>query len=170
MLSHPARERICIVGIGNVLRGDDAFGPELVSRLSGSSLREGVVLIDASTTPENQLGPIARSRPDVVLLADAVHLGAAAGSMELLVTEEIVRSGLSTHDQSPRLFLERLASELGESVVILMLGAQPMSTRIGDSMTPELDAAVKRAAHELERVLSAEPDPPGATTGDHRAG
>jgi hydrogenase 3 maturation protease len=88
--------RWLLVGVGNDLRGDDAFGPLLARRL----LDEGIPAIDAGSAPENVTGPILRAAPDLLILADAACMGAEAGTLRLLEAGALAEGGTSTHDPS----------------------------------------------------------------------
>ena len=57
--------KLCIVGIGNRMKGDDAAGPMLIDLLDG---RTKATCIDAGVAPENYLEKIVAAKPDVVLL------------------------------------------------------------------------------------------------------
>jgi len=131
------RGGVVFLGIGNVLAGDDGFGPLLAAELSAL----GFTAIDAGTVPENQIGAVARRRPRTVVLLDAAHLEREPGDIELLDAAAVLDgTGLTTHNLSPAMVMERLAAETGAE--ILMLAAQPASTRFGDDLTPLLAAAL----------------------------
>jgi len=133
-----------LLGTGNILRGDDAFGPELINRLSDLPIR----CIDAGTTPENQIGVVARCKPDNILIADAVHMEMIPGSCRILQSEEILLyTGLTTHDLSPAHFMSMLAERTG--AVIRMLAVQPLHLRFGEPISP----GVVKALDELERLF-----------------
>jgi hydrogenase 3 maturation protease len=68
---------VVFVGMGNILLGDDGFGPELGAGLSAL----GFTVIDAGTVPENHIGAVARKQPRTVILLDAVHLGREPASI-----------------------------------------------------------------------------------------
>lgn len=140
-----------MLGIGNPLRGDDAFGPALIERLLQLDLPD-TVLLDAGTTPENYTGPIARESPDFVLIADIAHLEREPGSISMLKGEEILRSGLTTHDQSPRMFLEQLSLRLGDRAAVWMLGVQPASVEFGADMSPEVAGALEDVVALFEQI------------------
>jgi len=125
-----------ILGIGNPLRGDDGFGPALVARLQGNPF---VRCFDVGTAPENYLGKIVKENPDTVLLVDAVHLEQSAGTIAILAKDEIVKSGFTTHDLSPTLFIEYL--EQNTQAKIFLLGVQPRTIAFGEEFsTPVLQA------------------------------
>ena len=107
-LSHIFKGTTVVVGVGNILRGDDAFGPVMIERLSGQ-IRS--ICVDAGTAPENYLGKIAKEKPDAILILDAAHLDLSPGEYDVLRKEDIVRSGFTTHDLSPVMFIEYLEKE-----------------------------------------------------------
>ncbi|MBD3277109.1 MAG: hydrogenase maturation protease, partial [Candidatus Aegiribacteria sp.] len=76
-LNDKLRGRVVFVGIGNLLKGDDALGPKLVEELASKGLKT----VDAGTTPENYIGKVASMEPDTVVLIDAVHLDSKPGSV-----------------------------------------------------------------------------------------
>lgn len=134
-----------IVGIGNTLRGDDGFGPALVEKLNG---RTPAVCIDAGTAPENHTGKIARENPDTVIIADAVHLGMEPGKYDILRKDDITKSGFTTHDISPNMFIEYLEKETKAD--IYMLAVQPESVTFGGKMSD----SVKNAVNKISKMIT----------------
>lgn len=125
--------KVVYMAIGNILRGDDGIGPELVARLS----EKGLCTVDAGTVPENYIRPVARHDPDTVVIVDAVHLDMEPGSVELLDRSEIIgNTGFTTHTLSPVLVMERLEEETGARVV--MLAIQPATLEFGAPLSPEV--------------------------------
>ncbi len=140
------RGKTVIVGIGNILKGDDGLGPALVESLKGKT---SAVLIDAGTAPESYTGRIIREKPDTVLFVDAVHLDRPPGAFDILRREEILKSGLTTHDLSPRMLIEYLTAQT--QAEIYLLGVQPHKGNIGlgDGMSREVTDALK----QLEQLI-----------------
>ena len=123
--------KIVYLGIGNILRGDDGIGPELIAKLS----EKGLCTVDAGTVPENCIGPVARLDPDTIVIVDAVHLDREPGAVEILDRSEIMGStGFTTHSLSPVLVMERLEEETGARVV--MLAIQPGTIEFGAPLSP----------------------------------
>ncbi len=89
-----------VIGCGNLLRGDDAAGPELVRRLARRELPAGVECLDAGTGGIDVAFAI-RGMP-VVILIDACRTGSEPGSLFELLAEELVNlpppEGLGLHD------------------------------------------------------------------------
>ena len=107
--------KVVIVGIGHPLRGDDALGPCLVKRLEGHL---DALCIDAGSAPENYLGKIIKASPDVVLFIDAVDFNKEPGYYKILEQEEILKTGLTTHDLSPRMLIEYLTGDPGADIFV----------------------------------------------------
>ena len=147
LLKSVLKGKIVIVGVGNTLRGDDGFGPALAERLRGEV---NALCIDAGTTPENYLGKIAAEKPDTVLIVDAVHLGLPPGRYEILRKHDILSAGFTTHDISPRLFVEYL--ERKTEAQIYMLAVQPARLDFGAEISPN----VKTTLDSLSAFLIAE--------------
>ena len=133
--------KVVIVGIGNTLRGDDGFGPALIKRLEG---KVKACCIDAGSAPENFTGKIVKEKPDTILMVDALHLGLAPGAWEILKKDEIAKSGLSTHDISPNMFIEYLESRTCAD--IYMLGVQPKDISFGREMSAEIKNTLEEIA------------------------
>lgn len=145
--------KVVIVGIGNLLRSDDAFGPLLTFRLKQSLAKlpaKRLVCLDAGTTPENYAGKIVKEKPDTVLLVDAVHLAKAAGEYEVLKQDDILKTGFTTHDLSPKMFIDYLKEDTKAD--IYMLGVQPESLAFGEEMTGQL----KKTLNEIAEIINIE--------------
>jgi hydrogenase maturation protease len=133
-----------IVGIGNILHGDDGLGPYLVDRLKK---RIVVPCINAECSLDRYIGKIAREDPDTVVLVDAVHLNEKPGSVEILEPEELVDTRTSTHDLTPSSTVEILKQVItGE---VYLLGIQPACVRLG----AKISRRVKKAIRRLERRI-----------------
>ena len=144
ILQQSLKGKVVIVGIGHSLRGDDALGPCLIKRLEGHI---DALCIDAGSAPENYLGKIIKASPEVVLFIDAVDFNKEPGYYKVLEQEEILKTGLTTHDLSPRTLIEYLTGETRAR--IYLLGIQPKDLGIGQG----LSAPVQKALSELEHLF-----------------
>lgn len=80
-MSNPA-PHILVLGIGNVLMGDEGVGVHVVRQLDGTDLPEGVVCLDGGTGSFLLLEPMQRARG--VILIDATIDGNPAGTVTRL--------------------------------------------------------------------------------------
>src|SRR5512135_3260488 len=71
--------RLALVGIGNLLRGDDAAGILIARALARRPAlqKPNLLVLDSGGLPENFSGVLRRFQPDAILFIDAAELGAA---------------------------------------------------------------------------------------------
>ena len=143
-----AGKRVVLVGIGRRDSGDDGVGPLVVELLRA---RTSLSLLDAQTTPENFIGPIARATPDVVLLVDAAAFSAPPGEVRLFQGPDLDETDFTTHAMSPRLFLDFLAQRTGART--LLLAVQPARTGPAVPMSPPVHDAARSIADFLARLF-----------------
>jgi hydrogenase 3 maturation protease len=128
-----------LVGVGNPLRGDDGFGPELVGRLG-----EAVPFktIDAGEEPEDCLEQVLALKPSRVLIADAVAFGGKPGEAVLLEPESLGKKiTVSTH-QLPLMMFIRLIRERLAGAEVKVLGLQPKSIELGKGLSSQVDQSM----------------------------
>ena len=142
--------KVVLVGIGNPLRGDDAFGPQLIEHLAG---KVRAVCIDAGSAPESYTGKIVKEKPDTIILVDAVHLDKSPGEYALLRKAEILKSGFTTHDMSPSLFIDYLDNQTRAD--IYLLGVQPQTLLMGSEISEPVKQTLEKLALTLEEALHA---------------
>ena len=124
---------VTIIGIGNIMRGDDGFGPKLIESLKKKETKAN--LFDCGTVPENYIFPILNTSCDTVILVDAADLKTEPGSMKVLSLSELSGAGLSTHNSSIRLFTDLLMTGK-DDLNIFAVTMQPESIAFGESLSP----------------------------------
>ena len=147
--------RIAILGIGNTLRSDDAAGPLVARGLVKSRLARDFdcfLVIDAGQAPENTSGELRHFIPQVIILIDAAEMNELAGTIRWLEMEEIDGMSASTHTMPLSMLSKYLILELGCEVKIL--GIQPRSTEVGESVSQEVLKAVDEIVTGLPISLS----------------
>jgi len=124
-----------VLGIGNILRGDDAFGSLLAQRIKD---KVSLKVWDGASSPENFLGKIVDEKPATVLLVDAIDFSEKPGAVRLF-TKETLKTGnfFLTHNPSPRLIFDFLrASTMAKTYI---LAVQPKSIGLGNEMSTEVE-------------------------------
>ena len=148
--------RVCLMGLGNVLYGDDGFGVRLAEELKAKDLRSHVMdIIVAGTTPDRFVGRVADESFDHLIFLDAVEFGGAPGSVVLLNSDEMATRypQISTHKISLGL-LAKWAEANGRTKA-WVLGVQPESLTPGGELTPAVRATLELLL-ELVRDVSLE--------------
>jgi hydrogenase 3 maturation protease len=135
-----------ILGIGNILKGDDGAGPLVCERLKAAKVSAG--LIDAGTVPENYIQRIIKKAPRALIVIDAVDFGAEAGTIKIFKPDELNSLVISTHTLSPRLFIDLVRRSI--QVDVYFIGIQPVQTQLGQPVS----GAVNKAIEKLSAVLA----------------
>ncbi len=150
--------RVAIIGIGNVLTGDDAIGPHVVRLVEARyELPEGVQVIDAGT-PGYDLTAFMVGL-DALLLVDAVKGRGAPGEIEVYDRAELVTKrpvlAMSPHEPGVREALMN-ADFMGVTPgIVRLVGVVPARTDTGIGLSPEVRAAVPAAVAAVTAELAA---------------
>lgn len=124
-----------ILGIGNPLRGDDAFGSLFAEKIIGKT---SLTVLNGGSSPENVLGKIIQENPDTILFVDAVDFEGKSGEIKIFNSKEIKTSNLfCTHNLSPRLAFDFLKENI--QAQIYLLAVQPKSINLGDKVSAEIE-------------------------------
>ncbi len=145
-----------VIGIGNHLMGDDAFGLRVVEGLKERYPDAGVEFIEGGTLGLDLLRHFERANH--LILVDAVDIGAEAGRVFLFDQEELQKyfhdRHLSVHDvKLPELL--RVAKGMGvQPPRVSIVACQIKQIEAGSELSPEVEKALAEAEglvlHELE--------------------
>jgi len=142
--------RTLIVGIGNILKGDDGAGPLVCGQLErGKVCAE---LIDAGTVPENYIQPIIKKAPRNLLVVDAIDFGAPPGTIRIFKPEQLNSHTISTHTLSPRLFVDMVCQNI--KLDVYFVGIQPAQIQLGQSISPQVSQAIQQLSQALAEVFT----------------
>jgi hydrogenase maturation protease len=150
-------KRILVAGIGNIFLGDDGFGVEVVKRLAGRELPEGVEVVDFGIRGLD-LAYALQKDYELVVFVDATPRGGEPGTV-YLIEPEIVEDGkvsLDTHGMDP-IKVIKLSRALGAKPIrTLMVGCEPQVVVSGedyDDMLMELSESVRAAVEEAVKLV-----------------
>ena len=144
--------RILVAGVGNVLRGDDGFGPAVVARLGR--------LPAGAETVETGIGGVALLQEllagcDGLVLIDAVDRGAAAGTVfELLPEVPDAVHVADVHLANPDRVLSMAKTMGALPARVRIVGCQPGDVdELGGPLSASVAAAVDGAAMTVRRIV-----------------
>jgi hydrogenase maturation protease len=152
--------RVLVAGIGNVFRGDDAFGVEVVRRLLARPRPDGIRVADFGTRGHDLAYAILAGY-DVLILVDATARGGAPGALcalELDPTEVMRSAPAGGHGiDLPAAF--RLVRELGGAFPrVRLVGCEPVELGSDDlgqmGLSAPVQSAVVRAAELVEELIA----------------
>ncbi len=138
-----------VIGYGNPLRGDDGVGPEVARRLETVA---GLRVMTAYQLLPEHATEIAEASA-VVLVDAALDLPAGEVRSRRLQPSAGARGLADLHDLSPEGLLV-LARELtGAEVPAFIVTVGVADVGLGDGLSPEVEAAVGRAADAVLELL-----------------
>jgi len=141
------RKRVLILGVGNMLFGDDGFGPAAAEyALKNCKIPDDVYVMDVGTGAGDVLFTVGLSqeKPEKIIVLDAVDVKRKPGEIFELSIDELPANKVT--DFSLHLFpatnlLKELRDQMGVDVVILACQAE----RIPDAVRPGLSDSVMQA-------------------------
>ncbi len=145
-------DRISILGMGNVLMGDDGAGPYAIALLAARfSFPDCVTVLDIGT-PGLDLAPYLAAA-DVVLLVDTIHSDAPPGSIRTYNKTDLLTSKvqprLSPHDSAVSECLTTLAMAGCAPREVLLVGIVPERTTLGPGLSPAVQDAIPDATARI---------------------
>ena len=141
---------VVLMGVGNELRGDDAFGVVFSERIEHEVPVKVFVCHDL---PEDYAVKAADLKPDIVIVLDAADFGSEPGDVRLIRAEDIPPTPGVTHRPSLEMMARFL--ELDAGAATWVLGVQPRMDRValGTEMSDEVAVAIEQLADLLPDVL-----------------
>ena len=147
MIQKVERSPVLVMGVGNMLRGDDGFGVAVLEEVGSRDVPGNVDFLDAGTSIIDLMEELNGRRKVVVI--DAVRGGQSPGTLYRFSPEDVAAEAVpadSLHQVGllETLRLAELVDCRPEQVVII--GAQPEDTSLKIGLTEAVAAAVLRAA------------------------
>jgi hydrogenase maturation protease len=148
--------RIVVLGVGNLLCGDEGVGVRVLRELAARYHVPGnVTLVDAGTAGLRVL--FLMDGADRVVVVDAVDVGAPAGTVVRLQPEEVHPPAdpvISNHEAGPLEALAVLGAVTGRAVPAVIVGVQPgdvspWNDRLSGPVSASLPLAVEAVVEEL---------------------
>lgn len=149
-----------IFGCGNILFGDDGFGPAVVNHLRDNYiLPENVLAMDMGTSIRNTLFDLSLSekKPQKIIIVDAVEQqGRRPGDVFEIPVESISEkktADFSLHQFPTVNILQELKDRTSIDVVVLVAQAEVVPNAINPGLSETMQAAVIEACERLMRYI-----------------
>jgi hydrogenase maturation protease len=151
---------ILVAGIGNVFKGDDAFGVEVVARLAGRHLPDGVKVVDFGIRGIDLTYALMDGYGAAVMV-DTMQHGEKPGTVSVIEpepgpTDDPADLTFSPHDLDPAKVL-RLARMLGGACPrLLVIACEPLTFGDEDGamgLSEPVAAAVEPAVAAIEALV-----------------
>ncbi len=147
-------ERVIVLGLGNILYGDEGFGVRLAQRLyAGWNFPPGVRVVDGGTQGQTLLTFVEEA--DRLLVLDAVDFGLAPGELVLRegVPAHITARKLGPHQNSFSEVMGYAALRGTQPQCCALLGVQPAAMTLGAPFSPQVARCFEAAAHAALDLL-----------------
>jgi hydrogenase maturation protease len=152
------RAPILVLGLGNLLLGDDGLGLELLAEMSKNAVLWGnqVAFVDGGTQGMMLLEEVS-GRPAVLIL-DAVDRGAAPGTVHALrnsgVTECRVSRSTTAHEGNAGELLAAAALLGASPLEVAVVGVQPARIATGIGLSETVQESLRPALLQAQSILS----------------
>ncbi len=151
---------ILVLGCGNILFGDDGFGPEVVGYFLEkyeTPARTGI--INAGLSVREILFNIALSerRPGTIIIVDAVDAGRAAGEVFELDVSDIPAKKIdnfSMHQMPTSNLLRELKENCGVEVKLICAQVRTIPEEVSPGLSEELKAAIPPVCDKILQALA----------------
>lgn len=154
---NPAIEEVAVIGVGNLLMGDDGIGIHVVEELNRRVYPPNIEILDAMMDPFLVLEYL--DKKDLGIIVDAYHGGKAPGTVHIvsLNTNELDKYtedfNLSLHDFK---FLDALraaeqAYQLPKKIVLI--GVEPDQLKPTMELSPLIRKAVPEIIKKIEGII-----------------
>jgi hydrogenase maturation protease len=152
-------KKTLIAGFGNLLRGDDGFGVEVVNRLGASTLPAHIQVMDVGIGGMHFVLRLMEGF-EVVIVVDAVEHGKPPGTLHVFTPTE-ADLGLDSEEWIDPHFAEparslKFAKALGLLPgQVTVVGCEPESCDLGQCLSLSTSAAVDRAVQTIRDMVGA---------------
>jgi hydrogenase maturation protease len=148
-----ARNRVLILGIGNLILKDEGIGVHVVRALEEHQLPPEVELIDGGTATMDLLSTFYES--ECIIVIDALKANGEPGTIYRCLPEDLVETSgrpLSLH-QVGLLDVLGMARQLGGNAAVVIIGVEPKEISWGLELTEELQAIVPKVVEVVKQEL-----------------
>jgi hydrogenase maturation protease len=148
--------RTLIAGFGNVLRGDDGFGVEVIRQLEAAPLPPGVTLMEIGTAGL-RLAQELLSPYEHLIVVDAMTRGGAPGSLYTLRVDDVAPAvTVDMHAAIPSQALAIAKALGGLPADVHLIGCEPGGVdELGAALSPAVQRAVVPAVTRIFALIGA---------------
>jgi coenzyme F420 hydrogenase subunit delta len=142
---------VIVLGCGNILFGDDGFGPSVVEFITNNYLiPENVSVINAGTSVREILFNIVlnKQRPEKIIIVDAIDAGRQPGEIFELSVDEIPENKIddfSFHQLPTSNLLKELKQHCNVEVIIISAQVKNIPQEICPGLSKSLIDAIPKA-------------------------
>jgi hydrogenase 3 maturation protease len=145
-------KKTVFLAVGNIMRGDDAFGPMVycgLKDLAGPCF----LPLNGGELPENFTSVIKTFAPEHLIIADAAHISPGSRWKFIILGEsDICGAAFSTHALPLDVMIKFIKEDLPD-LKIFLIAAPAENMAFGAHPSPRIKAAAKEAAAVMIKAL-----------------
>jgi coenzyme F420 hydrogenase subunit delta len=152
-------KRNLVLGCGNILFGDDGFGPEFIDYvLSKYNLPEDTLLVNAGISVREILFNISLSekKPEKIIIIDAIDTGEKPGEIFEIDIDEIPKikiDDFSMHQLPTSNLLKELKEKCNVDVRVLSVQVENVPQEVNPGLSDVLKSSMDKMYKELLKIL-----------------
>jgi hydrogenase maturation protease len=152
-----AKKPVLVLGVGNILYGDDGIGSEVINVLSQTISDPGIELIDGGVGGYGLIDYL--DGREKVIIIDAVNMEMQAGTCREFAPDDVSLverlKPVSLHDTNV-LDVVNLARSVYQMPEIRFVGIQPARVAQGIGLSEELQAKKEEIVGCVQRIIARE--------------
>ena len=154
-------KRVIVLGCGNILFGDDGFGPEVIAYLERHyTIPENTFVMNAGTSAREILFPILldERRPEHIIIVDAINAGRIPGEIFELPVEDIPYNKIddfSMHQLPTSNLLKELQELCKVEVVIIAAQVESIPKMVKPGLSKSLIEALPKTCEMIMKIVKA---------------
>jgi coenzyme F420 hydrogenase subunit delta len=148
---------VLILGCGNILIGDDGFGPAVAQSLRNDfTIPPDVCVFDAGTSVREILFDtvLSEKKPSKIVIIDAMDCGREPGELFMLDIDALPKvkiDDFSMHQIPTSNLLRELKDHCGIEIVIIGCQVADTSDSVNPGLSKPVEEAVKPAAESIAK-------------------
>src|SRR4030042_5830296 len=152
-------KKILILGCGNILFGDDGFGPLVAEELQKNyNLPENVGVINAGSSVRNIMFDIALSekKPGKIIIVDAIDAAKTPGEIFELQIDEIPEKKIddfSMHQLPTSNLLKELKDFCKVDIVIIACQVENIPEEVTTSISKKITDAIPEVCKRINEII-----------------
>jgi hydrogenase maturation protease len=149
------KKRVVVLGVGNLLLGDEGVGIHLINKLRNEPFPSSVAIIDGGTAGIDLLFFLEDA--DYVVIIDCMEGNAEPGTIFRLPADELIFKELgniaSLHEVGllEMLFIAKKTGKLPPAVIY---GVQPKTVTLSDQLSPEVNSSIPRLLQFIRHEIT----------------
>lgn len=145
-----------IVGCGNILYGDDGFGPETIKYMKENdiTLPGDTILIDGATSAPHYIFTLPEDKWKNIIIIDIASMKKSPGHIDVLELDEIIESEryMDVHGISATYPLHNLKDKIKIKIVACQPENIPNEMEIG--LSKNVEKSIPKAVEVTKKVLT----------------